>query len=233
MLAEACPRNGAARLRNSTTSARSSSAWPSASLLRRVSVRTIDRGNSGNLKRERARQRHLSNPPRQPLTVASTVKLLSPPLTKPVLMRTSRTTTIATRARFRLRRQTQAAQRKECALKHRKECEQRQGELKASITACRGCPLRVQCVCHPDRIPQRTLTVIKQSEGAPSKPKARKNAPIERVRTKFDSPKGRVIYRAHGHCRTRVLATCRTGEWAALPCGAEARSTRSGSSSLS
>jgi transposase len=69
----------------------------------------------------------------------------------------------------------------------------RVAHFKAPITACRGCPLRAQCLRHPDRTLQRQLTVIKHREGA-SKSRARKHAPTERMRWKFDSPAGRAIY---------------------------------------
>lgn len=71
----------------------------------------------------------------------------------------------------------------------------RVASFKAPITACRGCPLRTHCLRHPDRTPQRQLTVIKHREGAPPKSGARKKtAPVERMRAKFDSPAGRAIY---------------------------------------
>src|SRR5690606_11232519 len=66
--------------------------------------------------------------------------------------------------------------------------------FKAPITACRNCHLRAQCLRHPDRTPQRQLTIIKHREGDPPKPRARKDAPTERMRAKFDSPAGRAIY---------------------------------------
>ena len=70
----------------------------------------------------------------------------------------------------------------------------RVASFKAPITACRECPLRAQCLRHPDRTPQRQLTVIKHREGAPPKSGARKKTPVERMRDKFDSPAGRAIY---------------------------------------
>jgi transposase len=69
----------------------------------------------------------------------------------------------------------------------------RVAHFKAPITACRDCPLRAQCLRYPDRTIQRQLTVIKHREGAP-KSRARKHAPTERMRWKFDSPAGRAIY---------------------------------------
>ena len=54
--------------------------------------------------------------------------------------------------------------------------------------------MRAQCLRHPDRTPQRQLTIIKHREGEPPKPRARKDAPTERMRSKFDSPLGRAIY---------------------------------------
>jgi transposase len=70
----------------------------------------------------------------------------------------------------------------------------RVAHFKAPITACRDCPLRAQCLRYPDRSRQRQLTVIKQREGQ-SKSRARKDAPTERMRWKFDSLVGRAIYR--------------------------------------
>ena len=70
----------------------------------------------------------------------------------------------------------------------------RVASFKAPITACRNCHLRAQCLRHPDRTPQRQLTIIKHREGDPPKPRARKDAPTERMRAKFDSPAGRAIY---------------------------------------
>jgi hypothetical protein len=69
----------------------------------------------------------------------------------------------------------------------------RVAHFKAPITACRDCPLRDQCLRHPDRTLQRQLTVIKHREGQ-TKPRARKHALTERMRWKFDSPAGRAIY---------------------------------------
>ncbi|MDX2050748.1 MAG: IS1182 family transposase [Polyangiaceae bacterium] len=69
----------------------------------------------------------------------------------------------------------------------------RVAHFKAPITACRGCPLRSQCLRHPERSRQRQLTVIKGRDGTP-RPRARKHAPTERMRFKFDSPAGRAIY---------------------------------------
>jgi len=69
----------------------------------------------------------------------------------------------------------------------------RVAHFKAPITACRDCPLRAQCLRYPDRTIQRQLMVIKHREGVP-KSRARKHAPTERMRWKFDSPAGRAIY---------------------------------------
>jgi hypothetical protein len=65
--------------------------------------------------------------------------------------------------------------------------------FKAPITACRGCPLRSQCLRHPERSAQRSLTVIKDREG-PRSSKASANAAVDRMRRKFDTPVGRAIY---------------------------------------
>jgi hypothetical protein len=69
----------------------------------------------------------------------------------------------------------------------------RVAHFKAPITACRDCPLRAQCLRYPDRSRQRQLTVVKRREGQ-SKSRARKDAPTERMRWKFDSLVGRAIY---------------------------------------
>lgn len=70
----------------------------------------------------------------------------------------------------------------------------RVSRFKAPITACRDCPLRQQCLRHPERTRQRQLTIIKGRQDA-RKSQARSHAPIERMRWKFDSPVGRAIYR--------------------------------------
>lgn len=70
----------------------------------------------------------------------------------------------------------------------------RVNHFKAPITACRGCPLRTQCLRHPERSPQRSLTVIKDREGPPRSNTASANAAIDRMRRKFDTPAGRAIY---------------------------------------
>jgi hypothetical protein len=66
--------------------------------------------------------------------------------------------------------------------------------FRAPLTACRDCHLRDQCLRHPDRTPQRQLTVIKDQVGPPPKTRPRHSAPAERMRFKFDSPVGREIY---------------------------------------
>lgn len=70
----------------------------------------------------------------------------------------------------------------------------RVAHFKAPITACRGCTLRSQCLRHPDRTPQRQLTVIKDRVGPPRSSKGRSNAAVERMRHKFDTPAGRATY---------------------------------------
>lgn len=69
----------------------------------------------------------------------------------------------------------------------------RVARFKAPLSACRDCPLRAQCLRHPERTRQRQLLVIKGREGS-AKPKVRQDAPTERMRWKFDSPVGRAIY---------------------------------------
>ena len=70
----------------------------------------------------------------------------------------------------------------------------RVASFKAPITACRGCPLREQCLRHPDRTLQRQVRIIKHREGPPPNRRAKKNAPAERMRRKFDTPFGRELY---------------------------------------
>ena len=69
----------------------------------------------------------------------------------------------------------------------------RVAQFKAPITACRGCPLRAQCLRHPERTLQRSLVITKGREGT-AKSRARRDGPTERMRWKFDSPVGRAIY---------------------------------------
>ena len=68
----------------------------------------------------------------------------------------------------------------------------RVAHFKAPITGCRTCGLRSQCLRNPETTPQRQLTIIKGREGP--KPVPKKNAPVERMRGKFDTPLGRQIY---------------------------------------
>jgi hypothetical protein len=70
----------------------------------------------------------------------------------------------------------------------------RVANFKAPITACRGCPLRAECLRHPERTPQRTLMIIKDREGGRAKRRAKSHAPTERMRWKFDTPVGRELY---------------------------------------
>ncbi len=70
----------------------------------------------------------------------------------------------------------------------------RVAHFKAPITACRDCHLRAQCLRHPDRTPQRQLTIIKHREGEPPKPKPKPEGLCERMRRKIDSLAGREIY---------------------------------------
>jgi hypothetical protein len=70
----------------------------------------------------------------------------------------------------------------------------RVASFKAPITACRGCHLREQCLRHPDRTPQRQLTIIKHPEGPPPRKRENRDGPTRRMRWKFDTPLGREIY---------------------------------------
>jgi hypothetical protein len=68
----------------------------------------------------------------------------------------------------------------------------RVAHFKAPITACRNCPLRAQCLRHPEHTVQRSISLIKGREGARSSDK--RNGAIERMRWKFDTPRGRELY---------------------------------------
>ena len=71
----------------------------------------------------------------------------------------------------------------------------RVARFKAPKTACRDCHLRAQCLRHPDRTPQRQLTIIKHPEGPPPRLRpSRCNDAAKRMRWKFDTPRGREIY---------------------------------------
>ncbi len=70
----------------------------------------------------------------------------------------------------------------------------RVAHFKAPITACRGCPLRSQCLRHPELTKQRQLTVVKERVGPAPATKATSNAAVQRMRRKFDTPVGRAIY---------------------------------------
>ena len=71
----------------------------------------------------------------------------------------------------------------------------RVASFKAPKTACRACHLREQCLRHPDRTPQRQLTIIKHPEGPPPRRRpSRCNEAAKRMRWKFDTPLGREIY---------------------------------------
>ena len=67
-------------------------------------------------------------------------------------------------------------------------------KFKAPLTACRGCHLRQQCLRHPDRTPQRQLTIIKHQQGPPPKRRDKRDGPAQRMRWKFDTPFGRELY---------------------------------------
>ena len=64
--------------------------------------------------------------------------------------------------------------------------------FKAPITACRGCPLRARCLRHPERTRQRQICIIKGREGP--KKISKRNGAADRMRWKFDTPRGREIY---------------------------------------
>jgi transposase len=68
----------------------------------------------------------------------------------------------------------------------------RVAHFKAPITACRDCPLRAQCLRHPERTVQRSICIIKGREGARASDK--QGGAAERMMRKFDTPRGREIY---------------------------------------
>ncbi len=68
----------------------------------------------------------------------------------------------------------------------------RVAHFKAPITACRRCPLRAQCLRHPERTLQRQVCIIKGREGE-RRPAAESDA-CKRMRWKFDTLRGREIY---------------------------------------
>jgi hypothetical protein len=68
----------------------------------------------------------------------------------------------------------------------------RVAHFKAPISACRNCPLRARCLRHPERTVQRQVCIIKGREGA--RRTNPRSAAAERMRRKFDTPRGREIY---------------------------------------
>lgn len=70
----------------------------------------------------------------------------------------------------------------------------RLARFKAPLTACRGCPLRADCLRYPERTPQRSVVIIKGREGPQRRPHKSGAAAVERMRMKFDSPAGRELY---------------------------------------
>ena len=71
----------------------------------------------------------------------------------------------------------------------------RAAQFRAPLTACRGCPLRKQCLRHPERTPQRQLMIIKEREGQrPLGGRKEEAAAVERMRWRFDTPAGRELY---------------------------------------
>jgi transposase len=59
--------------------------------------------------------------------------------------------------------------------------------FKAAKRSCGPCPLRSQCLRHPERTKQRQVAFFKRSATAPERP-------IEAMRRKFDSAAGRAVY---------------------------------------
>jgi transposase len=69
----------------------------------------------------------------------------------------------------------------------------RVAHFKAPLSACRDCKLRPQCLRYPDRTLQRQITIIKDREGLRNR-SGLDNGPVERMRLKLDSARGREIY---------------------------------------
>jgi hypothetical protein len=68
----------------------------------------------------------------------------------------------------------------------------RVAHFKAPTTACRNFRLRARCLRHPERTLQRQVTIIKGREG--TRRTRPRHAASERMRWKFDTPRGREIY---------------------------------------
>jgi transposase len=68
----------------------------------------------------------------------------------------------------------------------------RVAHFKAPMRACSGCPLRAQCLRHPERTRQRQICIIKGREGPRRTDK--RNGSVERMKWKFDTLCGREIY---------------------------------------
>jgi transposase len=97
----------------------------------------------------------------------------------------------------------------------------RVAHFKAPITACRECPLRARCLRHPERTVQRQVCIIKGREGA-RKPDT-KNGPVERMRWKFDTLRGREIYSRRMATVEPVFGNFRTRGCGVLRCAAGRR----------
>ena len=71
--------------------------------------------------------------------------------------------------------------------------EYRGAHFKAPKRACQPCPLRVQCLRHPERTVQRQVTFFTQRVAGRRRSTVRPPA-IEAMRRKIDSLQGRQIY---------------------------------------
>ncbi len=70
----------------------------------------------------------------------------------------------------------------------------RGAHFKAPKRACRPCPLRPQCLRHPERTVQRQVTFFSGRVAGTRRPPPLRSPAIEAMRHKIDSPLGRRIY---------------------------------------
>jgi hypothetical protein len=105
----------------------------------------------------------------------------------------------------------------------------RVAHFKAPITACRNCPLGDRCLRHPERTRQRQVTIIKGREGL--RRTSPRNAASERMRWKFDTPRGREIYSRRMATVEPVFANLQNKGMRRFTLRGQRKSTRSGSSS--
>lgn len=64
----------------------------------------------------------------------------------------------------------------------------RHHRFRGSLTICQPCPLRQQCLTHPDKTPARQVSIKLEKRAQSS------NTPLERMKARIDSPAGRAVY---------------------------------------